>query len=484
MIRFFVVAHRWLGVVLCLFFAMWFASGMVMMYQGFPSLPDAERRARAPQVAAADVRVALPTLLAAADVGTVDGLRLVARDGRPLLIIAGRDGRVATVFADDGSVAALLTDAEARTIAERFAAEPAAEVTGLIDFDQWVVHQAFDRARPLFRVAINDETGTELYVSQRTGEVVQRTRRAERLWNYVGAVVHWIYPTVIRKNWALWDRLVWWLSLAGIAGAALGITLGIVRLRDARRRGRQGLASPFAGWLRWHHVLGLVTAAFVTTWIVSGWLSMDHGRLFPEPNPTHEQIDAFRGLTLSEAAARIPPAAFAALEGAREIVLGAVAGRPLVVAHYGLRSALLTPDAEGELVVHRLTDTELDAAVAAAWPGQRIERSLEVTADDAYGRLREGSLPPNTRRTLLADAGHTWIHVDRSTGEIVSVMSQSRRLYRWLFNGLHSADIPGLVERRPLWDVTMLTLLGAGLVFSITGVVIAYRRLGVTLRRR
>ena len=39
-------------------------------------------------------------------------------------------------------------------------------VEGLFDVDQWVVHQAFDEARPFFRVALDDPSGAEVYVSQ------------------------------------------------------------------------------------------------------------------------------------------------------------------------------------------------------------------------------------------------------------------------------------------------------------------------------
>ena len=37
------LSHRWLGVVLCLFFAPWFISGVVMMYVGHPKLTAPER---------------------------------------------------------------------------------------------------------------------------------------------------------------------------------------------------------------------------------------------------------------------------------------------------------------------------------------------------------------------------------------------------------------------------------------------------------
>jgi len=37
--------HRWLGIGGCLLFVMWFVSGVVMMYVGYPNLTDEERLA-------------------------------------------------------------------------------------------------------------------------------------------------------------------------------------------------------------------------------------------------------------------------------------------------------------------------------------------------------------------------------------------------------------------------------------------------------
>src|SRR5690606_40077172 len=41
--RWLFLIHRWLGVLLCAFFAMSFISGVVMMYVGYPKLTPAER---------------------------------------------------------------------------------------------------------------------------------------------------------------------------------------------------------------------------------------------------------------------------------------------------------------------------------------------------------------------------------------------------------------------------------------------------------
>ena len=41
-----IVVHRWLGAPLSVVFLLWFASGIVMMYRGFPGITAAERLAR------------------------------------------------------------------------------------------------------------------------------------------------------------------------------------------------------------------------------------------------------------------------------------------------------------------------------------------------------------------------------------------------------------------------------------------------------
>ena len=67
--------------------------------------------------------------------------------------------------------------------------------------------------------ALGDAADTHLYVSSVTGQVVLDTQRVERAWNWAGSVVHWIYPTALRKHWSAWDTTVWWLSLVAMIGA-------------------------------------------------------------------------------------------------------------------------------------------------------------------------------------------------------------------------------------------------------------------------
>ena len=54
--RWLYVVHRWIGIGTCLLFAMWFMSGVVMMYVAFPQLTDTERLMASPPIAGARCR--------------------------------------------------------------------------------------------------------------------------------------------------------------------------------------------------------------------------------------------------------------------------------------------------------------------------------------------------------------------------------------------------------------------------------------------
>jgi hypothetical protein len=146
--------------------------------------------------------------------------------------------------------------------------DPSQASVASIDHDQWTVAGEFDSDRPLYRVAVNDDAGTEIYISSATGDVVLFTTQNVRLANYFGSIAHWIYPTVLRHHARVWSALMWWLSLLATIGASLGVIIGIVRL---------GTGAAYRGLQRWHHILGLILAPFILCWIFSGFLSMDSG---------------------------------------------------------------------------------------------------------------------------------------------------------------------------------------------------------------
>ena len=268
-----ILLHRWLGVAFCLLFAMWFASGIVMHFVPFPVFTEADRLAGLAPLDLVGVQYGPAQAVIAGKLGDAVRVRLMQRSDGPVYLVSD-SSRTVSLHAVDLSGASVHTAELALAIAKDYAARrqwnaSAASIAATDSYDQWTVAGQYDRYRPFYRVALNDEPGTALYVSAVTGEVILDTSRRERIWNYAGSVAHWLYFAELRSHPAAWSRLVWWLSLLVLIGASAGATTGVLRVGANGSR----FLSPYRGWQAVHHWLGLVCMAFVLTWIFSGWLS-------------------------------------------------------------------------------------------------------------------------------------------------------------------------------------------------------------------
>ena len=249
--RWLYLVHRWLGVLLCAFFAMWFVSGVVMMYVGYPKLTQAERLAHLPPLRSATLGT--ERLLEPADAlqragmeGPLQDLRLaVASGGRAVYLVvpaaptgdtAPRQHRApapAVIDAITGERLQRVDAAHAIASARAFAQQPDAAIDyqGTMDEDAFTHSRALDVHRPLHRLHLGDSAGTVVYVSGTTGEVVRDAPLQERAWNYAGAWIHWLYPFRGNVFNGYWTDIVNWLSIAGIVLTVTGTVVGVLRWR-------------------------------------------------------------------------------------------------------------------------------------------------------------------------------------------------------------------------------------------------------------
>ncbi len=468
------LVHRWLGILFCLLFAMWFASGIVMHFVPFPTLDEAEP---IQGLAPVDPSRVLRSPAEAVTAGAIPGvtrLRLFERVDGPVYVLAGAS-ELAALRADDLSSARVRSEHLAVAIGADHARRRALDATQatfaeLAAYDQWTVPNALDRHRPLYRITLNDPSGTELYVSSTTGEVVRDTTRRERWWNYPGSVAHWIYPAVLRSRAAVWDATVWTLSLAALISAISGAVLGILRIEVERYR----LVSPFRGWQAWHHALGLGCMTFVLTWIFSGWLSMDNGRLFSTGRPLG--AEAAMAASAPHWDSQSAPELQRISAHTREVEWFALGGRLYRRDRTGLATQQLfsgDPGADRSAPAREfLQPGEIDAFARRLAPA--CAAAVVIDAEDSY--TIAASMPGGpVYRTVCGDI---WFHIDGASGAILGRLDPSRRAYRWLYGALHTMDVPVLVARPRLRTALIVMLCGCGLAFSLTGVVIGWRRLG------
>jgi hypothetical protein len=453
---------------------MWFASGIVMHFVPFPSLTEAERFAGLAAVEHTQPIIAVADAVAASGITDATRVRLIRRSDGPVYVVSS-PSRVRAFHASDGADASVEVPDAALAIARDYARQRGldaanATLVARADYDQWSVPNGLDRHRPLFRVALGDAAGTDIYVSSRTGEVVLDTIRSERGWNWAGSVLHWIYPTVLRSNWALWDQVVSTLSLVALIAALLGAVLGIVRIRIRGSR----ILSPYRGWHALHHIIGLVSTVFVLTWIFSGWLSMDHGRLFSRGQLTPTEASVTNAMPDWRAAASLDQQPLS--PSVREVEWFAFNGSVFRRDRTGLNSQTLAKAGEParDWTTAFLDEQDVLSLTTRLAPGCGAA-SVVADSDDYPAQSIVPGAPVYRSR-----CGDLWFDIDGADGSVLQRLDASRRAYRWFYSALHTLDFPVLMAHPRLRDVLIVGLCALGLVFSVTGIVIGWRRLRAT----
>ena len=484
--------HRWLGMVICLPVALWFATGMVMMYVGFPELSERERYAGLPNLEPETISHSPAMLIATVEANArIEALRLTSTGHRPLYLLKLGDGAWRGQYADSGEVVRDFSAESAVLAARHFhhTANPGRVTTQAhaqrLDMDQWTVSSALNDYRPLHRISMNDEAGTQLYVSARTGQVVRDTTNKERIWNWLGANLHWIYPFHLRKDVSLWRDVVITLALTGLITILSGAIIGFIQLRIRRRRERQSF-SPYRGIAKYHHLLGLLGLIFLTTFMFSGLMSMGPWDLFKSRSNFSDQLERYQAGENSSRSALV----YASVSdlrhllsqeeyrGTKEIVWRWIGGESYITLHQSpSHQSYRLAVGDKETLVDKI-----QRGLGRLIPGSNVSNQQQLWDYDLYYYSHHDRLRPlPVLRTRHSDPESTWFHIDTTTGQLVERLTAKTRLERWLFNGLHSLDFPLLLNHRPAWDLVLLTLCTLGLFFSATSIILSWRYLGKSL---
>lgn len=465
--------HRWIGIFTCLLCVMWFLSGLVMMYVPFPAFTERERLDALPAIDPERLSVSPQDALAAAGLNAFPssfGLEMLGEEPvyriKPndrLVVISAASARRLDGFDADGALALLRRTSPGH--------RPA--FLGEIVRDQWTVSRKFDPHRPLYLFSLRDSKGTHVYLSSRTGEIVQNSTRSERFWNWLGSVPHWIYFTPIRTDGEFWRQVVMWTSGPVIIGALTGLWIGVLRVR-LKRRYSENRISPYRGWMKWHHMAGLIGDLFLTTWIASGWLSVNPFQWFSRPQISPEQLARYAGAQQANFPIDLEALRSALRRPAKEASFTWLAGEPIIIFRDGSGKSL----SDGRTGARREIPRErLLATASRLMPNHQIASSEEISQPDLYWYSHHNERPLPVLRVAFDDPAATWVYIDPATGEILDISDASARTYRWLFNFLHDFDLPVLLHNRPAWDVLVWMLVLVGLTISVSGVVIGWRSL-------
>jgi len=469
-----ILVHRYVGIVVSLLMVAWCLSGFVMMYVGFPQLEEQERVAG---LAPLDLQDCCndPLVLDQLGEAAVAAFSVEMLAGQPVLKVRnGFDGLILSL--KTGSLVEHLEADNALAVAADYQRGHAINgnpvLLARVDQDQWTVSGEYDGDRPLYHIAFGDPAGTHVYVSSRSGEVVLDTNARERIWNWFGAVTHWLYPIVLRQHGAAWSQVVIWTSLVGTFLTLTGLWLGLMQVRAGRSR----KFSPYAGWNLWHHVSGLVFGLLLLTWVGSGLLSMNPWGLL-EFSGGRAEGDRLRGVgfTGNEVMSTIRRVAAGSHEGVVRLASAPFMGRLHVVLQE--KDAVARFDA-GTLDLAPLAEADLRAAAEVLQPGVVVASREMLQQGDAYyydDHAGRRSFP--VYRVVLADSERTRYYIDPVDGQLLQKTDRNGRWYRWLFQALHRWDFAAPLHRRPLWDIVVWMLLLGVTAVSLTGLYLGFRRI-------
>lgn len=464
--------HRWLGIVLGLLVLGWFISGLVMLYVPYPSLTQSERLAHLPPIDLKAVNVKIADHSNDHDALKPDMVRLTMLHNRPAYFYM-LDKQWHAQWADTGEHVVvdqqLLGD-----VVKTFM--PSARIKQLfpIERDQWSLSTKYDAHRPLYLAELEDGLGTRLYLSGNTGEVLIDTTRQERAWNWVGAVMHWIYFTPLRIQAELWRQVILWTSFCSMVLVGIGFYLGIHRLRITQKY-KNDRITPYAGWKKWHHLIGLAGGIFCITWLLSGWLSLKPFNWIADRKLSEQELTQWSGKPLKVSDMTLPDQL---CSGIKEIHWINFAGNTYLLGSNENQNWLI--DKTTGQLVKPFTHRALLSQVKHLQPRYSIQSVTWLNHGDSYYRSTSNKSTVPALRVSFNDSHQTSYYIDPNTSEILASVDNRSRWYRWLFHALHRLDFPQLTRIEWLRQTLIFALSSLGIILSLAGVIIGAHRMRQT----
>lgn len=479
MLKLLFLTHRYLGIGLGIVMVLWCLSGFVMMYKPYPELSEIEQLELLPPLQLENC-CSVPSATSLGE-WQYESFHIQMLGIFPTLHLNTTDNRLITIDLEHDRVFHTIPDQFATHLSENFAnsqAYPDSQLLDVIKNDQWTVYGAYNVHRPLYQFSANDQSGTQWYLSSRTGEVIQLTTRSERVWGYLGAVIHWLYPTLLREKVALWSQVVIWLTIIGLFLTITGIYFGL-RQYKSRKNGRK---SPYRGLSFWHHYAGLFFGVLTFSWVFSGLFSMNPWGILEGESMRPEQqalqggeiswqeitdiLPRLNDIKLSDNAVRIEGKKL--LGDLSLFVIDATAGSKERIEPRNMKTQPIEND-------------QLQQLTRILSPENPPEYSGMLNEEDMFHYHHHAAVQLPVYKIIAGDSQNTHYYLDPDSGELLRKVDGERKVLRWLYYGLHRGDFNGFLRSRPVWDIFMWTLLLGVTAVCITGFFMGMRRLGKSI---
>lgn len=471
------LSHRYLGLLLAPMVLLWSFSGLVLMYVPFPELTEDKRVLLLPPLKLEQCcdKEFYHSIIPA----NVKAVSLETLNRQAVIKVTDAENNLQIYSLNSLALFPDIDQTLARSISQ-IASDLSIKQIDLIEMDQWTIYSTYNKHRPLYRVSFNDDEATELYVSSKTGEVVQLTTRFQRNWSWVGTVAHWLYPTFLKQYPKFWYGLFVGLALLSLLLVLTGVWIGLKQLKN--------FSSPYKGINLIHHWAGVVVSAVLCAFLFSGILLMNPGGFIKyERINTDEafgkkiqRLDVVNSLmTLGQ-----KPELFSD-NRIVNITMSAWNNKPYWfvtssngdVSHYDER-----------FVIAKIEQAQLEEIGIKLAEGDDAEEELTIkqylmTREDSYyySHKRQVELPVWKIERDSSNSEQIF-YVSPTTGKLLKTVDSSTRINRWLFAALHHWDFSQTLRQRPLRDFVLVSIMLLLILFSLTGLYLSAKRIKQSIK--
>jgi len=452
--------HKYLGWVLGVLMVVWFLSGFVMIFEGFPKFTDQERLEESPAINNA-ISKNLDQFLQNKSFVKAE---IYHSGGRNILKLWQSDENFQLFGLDNLKRIHRIDSLEAASIAlENMGEFNRFTYDKILALDQWIPWQRIEKDLPIHKFYFKDDLHTELYVSSTSGLIVQKQNSYERFWAYLGAIPHYLYFKELRVRRELWVAVVVLLSGAASIMVFLGIAIGIKRLRFKKGKSVIPYRKMF---FKWHHITGIVFGLFVFTWSLSGMFSLTRINLTHDEQFITKMKDAW-----SEQKPIKTPAVYNNLlmiiqaQSPKRIELKQSFDGLMVISETAFEKAIYidavkqNPEVQTKKLMKRAKDV---------FNGKLSAISLMYNYNDYY-YSKNNFYPLPVIKAEFNDIDRTTFYIDPADGRIHKSVNNTSRLSRWLYKALHTFDIGILLQNNNIRILLLIVFLIGGTVVSVTG---------------
>lgn len=467
--------HQVTGIALSLMFLIWFISGIVLIFAGFPHASREERFLHLKPFIFSDFANILP--LPDSIKGSVD---LEKQEDLPVYrVSAGR--RAQRVF-DACTLEPIpaFSEESCRRVAKSFLACPIGKTKKIDRLDQWMPWSYYQPLLPMYKFYMNDGRHSVLYISSKTGTIVQQTNRKTRWLARVGAIPHWIYFRSLRLKVQLWNQVIIWVSVIGLLTSFSGIIAGFIRLN---KRKKTGSITPYKKfWHKWHHLTGFFFGLFVFTFLLSGLFSVvdlpDWDASAKQDFSPGEIWEKSKKMAVNSGHSFTE--LWQALENkseVRKLEWGNSFGKPAWLVYSNDYQVPEVYVVTSDTIFKQKTYTlqQVSDHAAKLFEGTSYILSEQTKYDNYYQESGMVNHPLPVCKITWNDAAKNQIYIDPATGKVVTSFNQKSKIHRWLYQGLHKFNFQLLKEHDWLRKIFLIVLSISGVIISFSGMVLSWK---------